>query len=70
MQKNLEVIDVAIGESRAALQTQPTNEVAQESLFQALRNIVSLLQDTVLLINEMRKGNQEGAARVVSGLNQ
>jgi hypothetical protein len=70
LQKNLAVIDDAIGESRAALQTQPTNEVAQESLFQALRNKVSLLQDTVLLINEMRKGNQEGAARVVSGLNQ
>ena len=70
LQKNLAVIDDAIGESRAALQTQPTNEVAQESLFQALRNKVSLLQDTVMLINEMRKGNQEGAARVVSGLNQ
>ena len=70
LQKNLEVIDQAIGESRAALQTQPTSEVAQESLFEALRNKVSLLQDTVGLINEMRKGNQEGAARIVSGLNQ
>jgi anti-sigma factor RsiW len=70
LQKNLEVIDQAIGESRAALQTQPTSEVAQESLFEALRNKVSLLQDTVVLINEMRKGNQEGAARIVSGLNQ
>jgi anti-sigma factor RsiW len=70
LQKNLEVIDQAIGESRAALQTQPTSEVAQESLFEALRNKVSLLQDTVVLINEMRKGNQDGAARIVSGLNQ
>ena len=70
LQKNLEVIDQAIGESRAALQTQPTSEVAQESLFEALRNKVSLLQDTVGLINEMRKGNQDGAARIVSGLNQ
>lgn len=70
LQKNLQVIDQAIGESRAALQTQPTSEVAQESLFEALRNKVSLLQDTVVLINEMRKGNQEGAARIVSGLNQ
>ncbi len=70
LQKNLEVIDHAIGESRAALQTQPASEVAQESLFEALRNKVSLLQDTVGLINEMRKGNQEGAARIVSGLNQ
>lgn len=70
LQKNLSVIDQAIGESRAALQTQPTSEVAQESLFGALRSKVTLLQETVGLINEMRKGNQEGAARIVSGLNQ
>ena len=70
LQKNLEVIDQAIGESRAALQTQPTSDVAQESLFEALRNKVALLQDTVVLINEMRKGNPEGTARAVSGLNQ
>jgi anti-sigma factor RsiW len=70
LQKNLEVIDHAIGESRAALQTQPTSEVAQQSLFEALRSKVSLLQDTVVLINEMRKGNPEGTARAVSGLNQ
>jgi hypothetical protein len=70
LQKNLEVIDQAIGESRAALQTQPTSEVAQESLFEALRNKVALLQETIVLINEMRKGNQEGTARIVSGLNQ
>jgi anti-sigma factor RsiW len=70
LQKNLEVIDQAIGESRAALRTQPTSDVAQESLFEALRNKVALLQDTVVLINEMRKGNQEGTARIVSGLNK
>ena len=70
LQKNLEVIDQAIGESRAALQTQPTSEIAQESLFEALRSKVSLLQETVVLINEMRKGNEEGTARIVSGLNQ
>lgn len=70
LQKNLDVIDQAIGESRAALQTQPTSEVAQESLFDALRNKVALLQDTVVLINEMRKGDPEGTARAVSGLNQ
>ena len=32
--------------------------------------VVRLLQDTVALINEMRKGNQEGAARIMSGMNQ
>ena len=70
MQANLTVIDQAIGESRAALQTEPANDLAQESLFEALRSKVALLQDTVALINEMRKGNAEGAARIVSGLNQ
>ena len=67
---NLTVLDGAIGESREALQREPENDVAQESLFEALRNKVALLQDTIALINEMRKGNQEGAARIVSGLNQ
>ena len=64
------VIDDAIGESRAVLQTQPSNELAQESLFEALRSKLALLQDMVALINEMRKGNQEGAARIVSELEQ
>ena len=70
LQKNLSVIDQAIGESRDALRTQPASEVAQESLFGALRSKVMLLEETITLINEMRKGNPEGAARIVSGLNQ
>ena len=69
LQANLTVIDAAIGESRAAVQTEPASEVARNSLFEALRRKVTLLQDTIALINEMRKGNQEGAARIVSGLN-
>ena len=70
LQANLTVIDTAIGESRAALQTDPGSDLAQQSLFEALRSKVTLLQDTIALINEMRQGNQEGAARIVSGLNQ
>ncbi len=70
LHENLTVIDRAIGESRAALQNEPANDLAQDSLFGALRSKVALLQDTVSLINEMRKGNQEGAARIVSGLSQ
>lgn len=70
LQANLVVIDQAIGESRAALETEPASEAAQESLFDALRDKVVLLQETVALINEMRKGNQEGAARIVSEINQ
>jgi hypothetical protein len=70
LQNNLAVIDNAIGQSRDALKTEPSSELAQESLFDALRSKVTLLQDTVALINEMRKGNQDGAARIVSGMNQ
>jgi anti-sigma factor RsiW len=69
LQANLTVIDAAIGESRAAVQTEPASEVARNSLFEALRRKVTLLQDTIALINEMRKGNQEGAARIMSELN-
>ena len=69
-QKNLQVIDQAIGESRAALQTQPASADVQESLFDAMRSKVALLQQTVELINEMRKGNQTEAGRLLQGLNQ
>ncbi|HVZ21143.1 MAG TPA: zf-HC2 domain-containing protein [Vicinamibacterales bacterium] len=68
LQTNLGVIDTAIGESRQALHADPSNEVARQSLFDALRSKVALLEDTVALINEMRKGNQDGAARIVSGM--
>ena len=70
LQKNLLLIDSAIGESRAALKTQPANEMAQESLFEAFRSKIALLQDTISLINEMRKGNQAEAARIADGLNK
>ena len=66
----LTVIDDAITESRAALQSEPDSELAQESLFAALRRKVSLLQETLVLINDMRTGNQDGAARVLSEINR
>jgi hypothetical protein len=68
LQKNLAVIDQAIGESRAAVRAQPASEPAQQSLIENFRTKVALLQDTVTLINEMRKGNDAGAARIASGL--
>jgi hypothetical protein len=67
---NLSVIDTAIDQSRAALVTEPGSEVAQQSLFEALRSKVTLLQNILALINEMRKGDPDAAARIVSGLNQ
>jgi anti-sigma factor RsiW len=70
LQKNLQVIDQAIGESRAALKAQPASADAQDSLFDAMRSKVTLLQQTVELINEMRKGNQAEAGRLIQGLNQ
>jgi hypothetical protein len=64
------VIDDAISESRAALLSEPQSESAQESLFAALRRKVALLQEMLALINEMRKGNQDGAARILSEINR
>ena len=68
LQKNLGVIDVAIRESREAIQTQPHSELARTSLFEAMRQKVALLEDTIALINVMRKGDQAGAAKIVKGL--
>ena len=70
LQKNLSVIDQAIAESRTALKAQPSSTNAQEGLFDALRNKVALLQQTVELINEMRKGNQAEAGRRIQTLSQ
>jgi hypothetical protein len=65
LEKNLQVIDVAIAESRTALQKEPQSQPARDSLFDALRRKVSLLQDTIALMNEMRKGNSAGAAQII-----
>jgi anti-sigma factor RsiW len=70
LQKNLQVIDQAIAESRAALQSEPLSASARDSLFDALKRKVALLQDTIALMNEMRKGNSAGAAQIVEGLNK
>ena len=70
LQKNLQVIDQAIAESRSALRSEPLSAAARASLFDALRRKVALLQDTIALMNEMRKGNSAGAAQIVDGLNK
>jgi anti-sigma factor RsiW len=64
--KNLGIIDQAIAENRAAVKAEPASVAARETLFEALRQKVSLLQDTVALINEMRKGNNAAAAQLVN----
>ncbi len=70
LQKNLQLIDQAIGESQAALAREPVSEPAQQSLFEAFRTKIAFLQDTIALVNEMRKGNQAEAARIAEGLNK
>ena len=64
LQKNMGLVDQAIRESRSALRAEPTSEAAQSTLFEALQRKVGLLRDTISLINEMRKGDAAGTARV------
>jgi hypothetical protein len=68
LRDQLELADRAIAESRQAMQTDPTSVPARESLFEAFRRKVSVLQATVSLMNEMRQGNPEGAARAAESL--
>jgi hypothetical protein len=70
LHRSLGVIDKAIDESRVAIKAHPENRIAQQSLFDSFRRKVALLQDTIALMNELRKGDQAGAARVASGLNK
>jgi hypothetical protein len=70
LQKSLNVIDQAIAESRSALRSEPQSAPARDSLFDALRRKVGLLQDTIALMNEMRKGNSAAAAQIVDGVNK
>jgi hypothetical protein len=70
LRKNAQVINQAIDESRAALALEPQNASARHSLFDALRRKVVLLQDTIALMNLMRKGDAAGAAEIVEGGNK
>jgi Putative zinc-finger len=65
LNQNLDLIEGAIAESRAAMSQEPDSTVAQESLLEALRRKVSLLQNTILLINEIRKGQGENALDLI-----
>jgi hypothetical protein len=52
LKRDQDVLDRAIAESRAAVERDPASVVARESLFQALRQKLGLLQDTIALIND------------------
>lgn len=58
LHRNLQVIDSAISESRAALRDKPTSDSAQQSLFDAFRTKIALLEDTIALLNELRQSGQ------------
>jgi Putative zinc-finger len=62
---NLDLIENAIGESRTAIASEPRSTAAQESLLQALKSKVALLSNTILLINEIRKGQGENALDLI-----
>ena len=66
--RSLDAIDLAIAESRAALASNPQSEPARDSLFDALRRKITVLQTTVSLINEMRSGDPDGAQRAAETL--
>jgi hypothetical protein len=68
LRRSLGSIDSAISESRAALVANPDSGPARDSLFEALRRKVSVLQATVSLINQMRQGDPAGASRAMEGL--
>ena len=61
LRDNLGVIDRAIDESRQALAENPDSQPARDSLFDALRQKVGLLQATVLLMNEIRRDEPASA---------
>lgn len=67
VRENLEIIDQAIDDSRQALRTDPQSQMAQESLFDAFRRKVALLQDTIALMNELRRG---APAQTALGMNK
>jgi hypothetical protein len=70
LQKNLSLLDQAIGESRNAVEAQPESEVARDSLLEALRRKLALLQNTILLINEIREGRGDNARDRVEKMRQ
>lgn len=68
--ESVQVMDRAIAASRAALKSEPQSVAARDSLFEALKRKVVLLQDTIALMNQMRKGDAAGAAQIVDGVNK
>jgi hypothetical protein len=62
VERSLVLMDRAIADSRAALQGQPGSLVAQESLFDAYRRKVALLQDVIAMASEAKRSGTDGVA--------
>ena len=56
LQKNLDVLDRAIADSRSALAGNPDSVPARDSLLEAMQRKVAVLQQTVAVISEIRTG--------------
>ena len=70
VKNSLEVIDKAIEESRTAVRSDPLNAAARDSLFDALKKKVVVLQDTIALMNDIRKGSPAGPGESGGGVNK
>lgn len=62
LKQNIASIDQAIADSRSAVAGSPESVPARESLIDALRRKVDVLQATVMLMNDMRRGDSAAAA--------
>jgi Putative zinc-finger len=67
MQKSLGDINEALRETRAALKKDPQSTQARQSFYDVLKQKIQFLQDTIALMNQMRKGDAAGAAQIVEG---
>ena len=56
VKRSLQTIDQAIEESRNALRMAPESAPARDSLFDALKRKVGVLQQTIVMMNQIRKG--------------
>jgi len=70
LRKNIAAADQAIAESRSAVTQSPESGPARESLMEALRRKVDVLQATVTLMNDMRRGDQAGAAESAAAISK
>jgi hypothetical protein len=65
MRSSLATLNRAIVESREAVLSDPTSEVARITLFGALQKKVEVLQATALIIEDMDRSGGAGLTRVV-----